>query len=169
MVYTEASSASGRAGSASAAGTEAKEAVTVLSRAKGLFKVLAGLGFVVTAVTGIVEAVEGAKQCVHLAHRTSELSDIENDSRKDRLIEAIQQCQVARLEVAFFQREAMYILQQLTNMTMYMNFLPGGSAPNPIVATEVSVAYARLTAWLNQVFLARSADRVDACQTECGP
>ena len=59
-------------------------------------------------------------------------------NRKTRLIDAIHQCQVARLHIANFRKEAEYLLQQLELMTNYLGALPGGDDPDANIAQRVS-------------------------------
>lgn len=57
---------------------------------------------------------------------------------KEELIDAIRRLQPLRLTTAHFKAEGMYIVQQLGVLQIYLDATPGGSSPDPALATAVS-------------------------------
>jgi len=114
----EAEAAAKEAGVAGEAGTEITEASKIMGRVSKFLKVIGAIGFVVTIVVGVIEAIDGA------AH-------------KDKLIKAIQNCQPARLCIAYFKRESSNIIQQLQLIATYLDCSTGPEA-DPEVAKALS-------------------------------
>ena len=59
--------------------------------------------------------------------------------RKRKLIDAVHRLQPARLTTARFKQEGINILDQLTNMGLYLDASPGGTDADPYIATVVRV------------------------------
>jgi hypothetical protein len=104
-------------------GEEVAETLSFASALGTFFKVLGGVGFVVTLVVGIVEVVEGAEQ-------------------KAKLIDAIHSCQSSRLAIKYFKTEADNIIQNLTTIALYVDAMVGTDQmpANPAVATYLGQA-----------------------------
>ncbi|KAJ7813990.1 hypothetical protein B0H14DRAFT_2851496 [Mycena olivaceomarginata] len=82
---------------------EVAEAGQLVGKVAVCVRVLAVIGFVATIIMGIIEVVQGADQ-------------------KKKLIQAIHDCQPARLCIAFFKAEAEIILQQAELIVTYVEF-----------------------------------------------
>jgi hypothetical protein len=104
-------------------GEEVAETLSFASALGTFFKVLGGIGFVVTLVVGIVEIVEGAEQ-------------------KEKLINAIHGCQSSRLAIKYFKTQADNIIQNLTTIALYVDAMVGTPTmpANPAVATYLGQA-----------------------------
>ncbi|KAI0798262.1 hypothetical protein C8Q75DRAFT_845686 [Abortiporus biennis] len=87
-------------------GVEIQEASRFLRGIGTALKVLGAVGFVVTIIVGAIEIIQGAAQ-------------------KEKLIEAIQKSQPARLCIAFYKREASNLIQQLELMVVYYESMTG--------------------------------------------
>jgi hypothetical protein len=99
------------------------EAVSFASKLGTFFKVLGGIGFVITLIVGIVEIVEGAEQ-------------------KTKLIDAIHSCQSSRLAIKYFKIQADNIIQNLTTIALYVDASVGTPTmpANPAVAAYLGQA-----------------------------
>ncbi|KAI0798222.1 hypothetical protein C8Q75DRAFT_40742 [Abortiporus biennis] len=113
---TEAEKLAKYGGVAGEAGAEVKEATSLMKKVGTALKVLGAIGFVVTIIVGAIELIEGADQ-------------------KAKLIEAIHNCQPARLCIAYFKREAANLTQQLELMQAYMESLTGPDKNKAVAAT----------------------------------
>ncbi|KAJ7813988.1 hypothetical protein B0H14DRAFT_2458285 [Mycena olivaceomarginata] len=114
----EAEAAAKEAGVAGEAGTEITEAARAMGRVSKFLKVIGVIGFVVTIVVAVVEAIQGAAQ-------------------KAKLIETIQNCQPARLCIAYFKRESTNIMGQLQLVATYLELASGPEA-DPALAKVLS-------------------------------
>ncbi|KAL0945740.1 hypothetical protein HGRIS_014885 [Hohenbuehelia grisea] len=102
----EAEKAAQEVGAAGEAGEGVAQVASRWAKVAKFLKVIGAIGFVVTIIVGIIEAIEGAKQ-------------------KEKLIEAIQGAQPARLCIAFFKREATNLMQQLELFSAWLDFKVG--------------------------------------------
>ena len=65
-------------------------------------------------------------------------------NRKTRLIDAIHGCQVARLHIANFRKEADWLLQELVLLSNYLDASTGGSDPDANIALRVSRSHSAM-------------------------
>ncbi|KAM5536989.1 hypothetical protein V8D89_009318 [Ganoderma adspersum] len=98
---------------------EVGEAMSIVASISAFLDVLAGIGLVVGLIAGIIEIFTGAEQ-------------------KRKLIDAVHRLQPARLTTARFKQEGMNILEQLTNLGIYLDASPGGTDVDPHIAAVLA-------------------------------
>ncbi|KAM5536990.1 hypothetical protein V8D89_009319 [Ganoderma adspersum] len=116
---TEALEGVSEAAEAAEVAADVTEAVSIVGSLSAFLDVFAGVGLVVGLIAGLVEVFEGAEQ-------------------KRKLIDAIHRLQPARLTTARFKQEGTNILDQLTNIGLYLDASPGGAEPDARIAAKAT-------------------------------